>query len=331
MSDESNSVYDIFISYRRSGGFEMAKLVCEALTKKGFKVFLDVEALRSGMFNTQLYKIIDSAKDFILILSPGSLERCENEGDWVREEILRAMQQEKNIVPVILTGFSFPARMPSGLEGLQFYNGITHSPEYFDAAMAKLTKLLQSSSHSVAETAAPENVLVNGKPVNDFIPAEKPSVEIKTNSPSLQEGKKRRKKQRILLIIAGIAALGFFAFFILPILLAPKPVPPIPGIKTPDQIFVNRPHFTIEWYVLNHHNWWVTSDRVDTCYGPWEVQRNKMFGTFRIVDPRNITRCWGLQEEVIPIFNELRDTLKKECPPQKLSDSKLLWRSATSP
>lgn len=133
-----------------------------------------------------------------------------------------------------------------------------------------------------------------------------------------QDGKKRREMQRILLIIAAILTLAFFAFFILPILWAPKPVPPIPGIKTPDQIIVKHPHFTIEWYVLNHHNWWVTSDRVDTCYGPWEMQRNKMFGNFRIVDPRNITRCWGSQEEVIPIFNELREKLEKECPPQKI-------------
>ena len=145
MNDVSNPKYDIFISYRRDGGFEMAKLVCDNLSKRGFKVFLDVEALRSGSFNTQLYEIIDCATDFILILSPGSLERCANEGDWVREEFLRAKQQNKNIVPVILRGFSFPAPMPSGLEGLQFYNGINPSPEYFDAAMNNLAKFLKST------------------------------------------------------------------------------------------------------------------------------------------------------------------------------------------
>ena len=137
-----------------------------------------------------------------------------------------------------------------------------------------------------------------------------------------QDGRKRRKRKRVLLSVAVVFVLTFFTFFILPILCAPKPVPPIPGKKTPDQIIVKHPHFTIEWYVLNHHNWWVTSDSVDTCYGSWEMQRNKMFGNFRIVDPRNITRCWGSQEEVIPIFNELREKLAKECPPQNLSGSK---------
>ena len=137
-----------------------------------------------------------------------------------------------------------------------------------------------------------------------------------------QDGRKRRKKQRILLIVAAVFVIAFFAFSILPIICAPKPVPPIPGIKTPDQIIVRHPRITIEWYVLNHHNWWVTSDSVETCYGRWEMQRNKMFGNFRIVDPRNIMRCWGTQEEVIPVFNELRRELEKECPPQKSPDSK---------
>ncbi|MBQ7694485.1 MAG: toll/interleukin-1 receptor domain-containing protein [Lentisphaeria bacterium] len=191
MNNESNTTYDVFISYRRSGGFEMAKLVSDALCKRGFKVFLDVEALRSGAFNTQLYNIIDSAQNFILILSPDSLERCVNEGDWVREEILRARQKDKNIVPVMLRGFSFPAQMPPGLDGLQFYNGINPSPEYFDAAMDKLAKMLKSSQDSGAEKKSPAKVikgvvLVNGKPVEDqIIHAEKSNVEIKTNSRSL--------------------------------------------------------------------------------------------------------------------------------------------------
>lgn len=137
-----------------------------------------------------------------------------------------------------------------------------------------------------------------------------------------QDGRIKRKKLCWLLGIAVVFVIVFFTFFILPILCAPKPVPPIPGIKTPDQIIVKHPRFTIEWYVLNHHNWWVTSDCVDTCYGQWELQRNKMFSNFRIIDPRNITRCWGSQEEVLPIFNDLREQLKKECPPQKRPHSK---------
>ena len=73
--------YDIFISYRREGGFEIAKLIQERLKADGYRVFLDYEGLRSGNFNTRLYQEIESCKDFIVILSENSLDRCVNQKD----------------------------------------------------------------------------------------------------------------------------------------------------------------------------------------------------------------------------------------------------------
>ena len=98
--------YDIFISYRREGGFETAKLLADRLKADGYRVFLDIEALRTGKFNNQLYQVIESCKDFILILSKNSLDRCSNPEDWVRLEILHALKSKKNIVPIILRNFS---------------------------------------------------------------------------------------------------------------------------------------------------------------------------------------------------------------------------------
>ena len=40
--------YDVFISYRRDGGDVTAKHLRDALTEKGYKVFLDVESLRKN-------------------------------------------------------------------------------------------------------------------------------------------------------------------------------------------------------------------------------------------------------------------------------------------
>ena len=136
------SKYDIFISYRRDGGFETAKLIHEQLQKRGYRAFLDVEALRSGPFNTQLFHFIDEASDFIIIISKNALDRCHNEGDWVKEEITHAMAAKKNIIPIILAGASFPNPMPKGLEGLELYNGVNSSHEYFDAAIENLCKQL---------------------------------------------------------------------------------------------------------------------------------------------------------------------------------------------
>jgi hypothetical protein len=49
-------------------------------------MFLDVDDLRSGPFNTALFRRIDSASDILVILTPTCLERCRTEGDWMRQE-----------------------------------------------------------------------------------------------------------------------------------------------------------------------------------------------------------------------------------------------------
>ena len=42
--------YQIFISYRRSGGEALAYLLNEKLSALGYKVFYDIESLSSGRF-----------------------------------------------------------------------------------------------------------------------------------------------------------------------------------------------------------------------------------------------------------------------------------------
>ena len=50
--------YEIFLSYRRDGGMDTATLLSQTLKNKGYRVFLDVESLRSGAFNTKLYESV---------------------------------------------------------------------------------------------------------------------------------------------------------------------------------------------------------------------------------------------------------------------------------
>lgn len=132
--------YDIFISYRRSS-YDLANLIATRLKAAGYTVFFDIEALRAGKFNEQLYEVIDNCKDFVSVLPPNALDRCVNEDDWVRLEICRAMQKEKNIVPVMLNGFTWPNPMPQGMEELCNYQALTASSvEYFDLSMERLQK-----------------------------------------------------------------------------------------------------------------------------------------------------------------------------------------------
>ncbi|MBO5864433.1 MAG: TIR domain-containing protein [Bacteroidaceae bacterium] len=137
--------YDIFISYRRSS-YDTANLIATRLKSAGYSVFFDMETLRSGKFNEQLFNVIETCNDFVLVLPQGALDRCVNEDDWVRLEVQHAMKNNKNIIPVMLNGFQWPSKMPEGLEELCNYHALTASSvEYFDLSMERLQRSYLSS------------------------------------------------------------------------------------------------------------------------------------------------------------------------------------------
>jgi len=141
---------DIFISYRREGGEHLAARVREALLNRGYSVFMDVEDLKSGKFTEALLNKINIASDFILILTPGCLNRCNNGDDWLRIEIAHAIQNKKNIVPIIARGFEMPKKsdLPSEIAELVEYNGLTPAHELFKASIERLSSEFLISERS---------------------------------------------------------------------------------------------------------------------------------------------------------------------------------------
>lgn len=92
--------YDIFISYRRDGGAQYARILQLMLIQRGYKVFLDYDELRDGTFSERIKAAIKVAPVFMPVLSAGSMARCVNEEDWVGKEILLAAQEGKHFVPI---------------------------------------------------------------------------------------------------------------------------------------------------------------------------------------------------------------------------------------
>lgn len=92
--------YDIFISYRRDGGAQYARILQLELEKRGYRVFLDYEELTDGVFGDNIKEAIREAPIFMMVLSAHYLDRCKNEGDWVREEIMLAINQQKHFIPI---------------------------------------------------------------------------------------------------------------------------------------------------------------------------------------------------------------------------------------
>lgn len=136
--------YQVFISYRRDGGDALAGRIADRLSALGYCVFFDVESMRSGTFNTQILNAIDKCEDVVLVLPPNALERCNKEDDWVRQELTYALKNNKNIIPVMMRGFEFPAFLPTEINAVRFMEGIVASNDYFDAVIDKLVSLLKS-------------------------------------------------------------------------------------------------------------------------------------------------------------------------------------------
>jgi hypothetical protein len=133
----------VFVSYRRSVSRYIARAVFMDLRAHGYDVFMDVESIDSGTFDTIILNQIAARAHFIVILTPGSVGRCTQPDDWLRREIEHAMDLQRNIVPVLVDSFSFQDAEPyltGKLSQLKRYNALTISHDFFEEAMDRLRK-----------------------------------------------------------------------------------------------------------------------------------------------------------------------------------------------
>ncbi|CAI4230448.1 unnamed protein product [Auanema sp. JU1783] len=140
---------DVFISYRRSTGNQLASLIKVLLQLRGYKVFIDVDKLYAGKFDSSLLKNIQAAKHFILVLTPHSLDRLLNDHnceDWIHKELRCAFQFNKNIIPIFDQSFEFPQdedQIPKDVRHITKYNGVKWVHDYQDACMHKVVRFLE--------------------------------------------------------------------------------------------------------------------------------------------------------------------------------------------
>ncbi len=92
--------FDIFISYRRSDGKDIARILNLAFKNAGYRCFLDYNDLEGGVFGKKLESAVLDAPVFAMVLTPDYFARCNQEGDWVRKEIDLALENHKIIVPI---------------------------------------------------------------------------------------------------------------------------------------------------------------------------------------------------------------------------------------
>ena len=146
--DESpDKSLDVFVSYRRSNGSQLASLLKVHLQLRGFSVFIDVERLEAGKFDNNLLQSIRQAKHFLLVLTPKALERCIQDSeckDWVHREIVAALQSQCNIIPII-DNFQWPEpeELPEDMRAVCHFNGVRWIHDYQDACVDKLERFMR--------------------------------------------------------------------------------------------------------------------------------------------------------------------------------------------
>jgi hypothetical protein len=132
----------VFISYRRTD-VPWALAIFLDLTSHGFDVFFDYDGIASGDFERVIIDNIRAKAHFLVLLTPSALERCTEPTDWLRREIEAALDNQRNLVPLMLGGFDFGApsiasQLTGKLSALKHYNALSVPAAFFGEAMDRL-------------------------------------------------------------------------------------------------------------------------------------------------------------------------------------------------
>ena len=167
----------VFISYRRTN-ISWALAVSQNLTSHGYDAFFDFPGIASGDFESVILANIKARAHFVVLLTPSALERCGDQGDWLRREIETALDTNRNIVPLMFEGFDFdnPAiggQLTGKLAGLKRYNALRVPAEFFAEAMNRvrtnylnvpLDSVLHPPSLSARQVTETQQVAANAAP-----------------------------------------------------------------------------------------------------------------------------------------------------------------------
>ncbi|BFZ18626.1 hypothetical protein BsWGS_21665 [Bradybaena similaris] len=194
---------DVFISYRRSNGSQLASLLKVHLQLRGFTVFIDIEKLRAGKFDESLLESVRQAKNFIIVLTQNSLDRCmadEEKKDWVHREITAAIEAGSNIIP-LLDNFKWPSpeSLPEDMRSICYFNYVRWIHDYQDACVDKLEKFLRGEPnpqqrHPVGSAAS--NSSSNNMATSTSVSKQSSGFE-SPNSPPYQRAQGLRKMSSI--------------------------------------------------------------------------------------------------------------------------------------
>ncbi len=138
--------HDVYVSHRGPAGAELARSIAAGLTARGFKVFVGGGTTAEAGAGAAAPKTLDEIPDFVLLLTPGCLDACMEEGDPLRAEIAQALRTERNIVPVAVRGYEHPPALPPDLAALRARSIVPFSVTRSAESVARIAHRLSSDA-----------------------------------------------------------------------------------------------------------------------------------------------------------------------------------------
>jgi tetratricopeptide (TPR) repeat protein len=132
----------VFLSYRRGHARWVATAVRQALQARDVDVFMDVDSIDSGRFDSVILNEIGLREHFVVLLTLETIEDLGRADDWVTRELDRALELGKNVVPVLVDRAdlaSVPDRFPRRMT-LIGLNALRLPHDLFEPAMAVLVE-----------------------------------------------------------------------------------------------------------------------------------------------------------------------------------------------
>jgi hypothetical protein len=156
----------IFISYRRSDSQFAAGRLADALVREfgDDRIFRDIEDIEAGAdFVETLDRALSECRVMLVVIGAQWLElrdsqgrrRLDATGDWVRQEIARALQRGIRVVPVLLEDTEIPSdtALPDDLKALTRRQALRLSDAQWSREVAALVAALRP--HLGTAAAAP--------------------------------------------------------------------------------------------------------------------------------------------------------------------------------
>ena len=135
----------IFISYRRADSTSESGRLYSSITKElqGGTVFMDTAAIDVGTeWAQELEDALVAAQIVLVVIGPDwlrisdewGMRRIDQENDWVRREIERALESDKKLLPVLVKGAKLPPvdKLPESIRDLTQWQAVDIRDAYWD-------------------------------------------------------------------------------------------------------------------------------------------------------------------------------------------------------